>query len=172
MLNINFLRNNRGQAFLEGVFILPVIVVLIFSVVWFARVLLTWQQLVSAARYGTDMIANTSLSKEDIKKDIENYLTHKMIEGRKLDKEKIKEICIDIKDYTVADINILDISKLFTAVKSLVLPSAEMSSVSITYAYDMPKILKWAGKDEFEIKTRLSVLSGTGCKSAKHKRDK
>ena len=71
-------KNNKGQAFLEGVFILPVVVVLIFSVVWFARVLLTWQQLVSATRYGTDMISNTSLSKEDIKKDIENYLRAKL----------------------------------------------------------------------------------------------
>ncbi len=170
MQNSKFFLNNKGQAFLEGVFILPVIVVLIFSVVWFARVFLTWQQLISATRYGTDMIVNTSLSKEDIKKDIENYLTHRMIEGRKLDKEKIKEINIDIKDYSVADINVLDMSKLLTATKSLFVPSAEMSSVSITYAYDMPKILKWAGKDDFEIKTKLSVLSGTGCKSAVHKR--
>ena len=162
--------NNKGQAFLEGIFILPIVVILIFSVVWFARVLLTWQQLVSAARYGTDMIANTALSKEDIKKDIENYLTHRMIEGRKLDKEKIKEINVDIKDYTIADINISDVSKIFTSAKSLFVPSAEMSSVSITYAYDMPKILKWSGKDKFEIKTKLSVLSGTGCKSTKHKR--
>ena len=150
--------NNRGQAFLEGVFILPVVVVLIFSVVWFARVLLTWQQLVSATRYGTDMISNTSLSKEDIKKDIENYLTHRMIEGRKLDIKKIKEIKIDIKDYKVKDINISDMLKIFTSIKSFIVPSAEMSSVSITYSYDMPKILRWAGKDEFEIKTKLSVL--------------
>ena len=103
--------NNKGQAFLEGIFILPIVVVLIFSVVWFGRVLLTWQQLISATRYGTDMIANTSLSKEDIKKDIENYLTHRMIEGRKLDKEKIKEIKVDIKDYTTPEINILNIKQ-------------------------------------------------------------
>lgn len=162
--------DNKGQAFLEGIFILPIIVVLIFSVVWFARVLLTWQQLVSATRYGTDMIANTSLSKEDIKKDIENYLTHRMIDGRKLNKDKIKEIKIDIKDYTISDVNVFDVTKIFTSVKKLFVPTAEMSSVSITYAYDMPKILHWSGKDEFEIKTKLSVLSGTGCKAAKHKR--
>ncbi len=168
---MNILQNNRGQAFFEGVFILPVIVVLIFSVIWFARVLLTWQQLVSATRYGTDMIANTSLSKEDIKKDIENYLTHRMIDGRKLDKDKIKEIKIDIKDYTIGDVNVLDMSKIFSAVKNLFVPTAEMSSVSITYSYNMPKILSWAGRDEFEIKTKLSVLAGTGCKSSKHKRN-
>ena len=82
------LKNTKGQAFTEAIFVFPVIIVLIFSVVWFARVLLTWQQLVSATRYGTDMIANTTLSSDDIKKDIENYLTNKMIEGRRLDIEK------------------------------------------------------------------------------------
>lgn len=159
---MEILRNNQGQAFLEGVFILPVIIVLIFSVIWFARVLLTWQQLILATRYGTDMIANTTLNREDIKKDIENYLSHRMIEGRKLDKERIKEIKVDIKDYTINDVNILDTSEIFTAAKGLFVPSVEMSSVSITYCYDMPKILKFAGKDEFEIKTNLSVLAGTG----------
>ena len=85
------LTNKKGQAFTEAIFIFPIIIVLIFSVVWFARVLLTWQQLVSATRYGTDMIANTTLSGEDIKKDIKNYLTNKMIEGRRLDTDKIKD---------------------------------------------------------------------------------
>ena len=119
--------DNKGQAFLEGIFILPIIVVLIFSVVWFARVLLTWQQLVSATRYGTDMIANTSLSKEDIKKDIENYLTHRMIDGRKLNKDKIKEIKIDIKDYTISDVNVFDVTKIFTSVKKLFVPTYGIS---------------------------------------------
>ncbi len=161
MSNINFVHGNRGQAFLEGVFILPVVVVLIFSVFWFAEVLLTWQQLVSAVRYGTDMIAYTTLSKEDIKKDIENYLTHRMIEGRRLDIKKIKEINVDIKEYKPMTFNIFEVSNVFDSVKGLVFPSAEMSSVSITYAYDMPRILWWAGKREFEIKTKLEVLAGS-----------
>lgn len=165
------LKNKKGQAFTEAVFIFTVIIVLIFSVVWFARVLLTWQQLVSATRYGTDMIANTTLSGEDIKKDIKNYLTNKMIEGRRLDTDKIKDITVDIKDYKGIDYgNITDLSNISNFIQGLFVPSNELSTVSISYSYDLPKIMKVAGMEEFVIKTKLSVLAGSGCKNNIHKR--
>ena len=165
------LTNKKGQAFTEAVFIFPVIIVLIFSVVWFARVLLTWQQLVSATRYGTDMITNTTLSGEDIKKDIENYLTNKMIEGRRLDADKIKDITVDIKDYSGIDYNnITDLSNISNFVQGLFIPSNELSTVSISYSYDFPKIMNIVGMEEFVIKTKLSVLAGSGCKNKIHKR--
>ena len=164
------LNNKKGQAFTEAVFIFPVIVVLIFSVVWFGRVLLTWQQLVSATRYGTDMIANTNLSSDDIKKDIKNYLTNKMIEGRRLDVDKIKDITIDIKNYNGIDYNITDLSNISNFVQGLFIPSNELSMVSISYSYDLPKIMNVVGMEEFVIKTKLSVLAGSGCKNKIHKR--
>ena len=164
------LRNKKGQAFTEAVFIFPIIIVLIFSVVWFARVLLTWQQLISATRYGTDMVANTNLSSEDIKKDIENYLTNKMIEGRRLDIKRIKEINVDIKDYQPVSYNFTDLSKILNFVQCLFVPSNEISSVSIVYSYDLPKIINFVGIQELEIKTKLSVLVGSGCKNNVHKR--
>ena len=164
------LKNNKGQAFAEAIFIFPIIIVLIFSVVWFARVLLTWQQLISATRYGTDMIANTNLSSADIKKDIENYLTNKMIEGRRLDIDKIKEINVDIKNYEPLDYNLADLSKISNFVQSLFIPSAELSTVSITYSYELPGIMNFVGMEEFTIKTKLSVLAGSGCKNNIHKR--
>ena len=164
------LRNEKGQAFTEAVFIFPIIVVLIFSVVWFARVLLTWQQLISATRYGTDIIANTNLSSDDIKKDIKNYLTNKMIEGRRLDIDKIKEINIEIKDYTPINYNITDLSKISNFVQGLFVPTNELSSVSISYSYELPKIMNIVGMEEFTIKTKLSVLAGSGCKNNIHKR--
>lgn len=162
--------NKKGQAFTEAIFVFPVIIVLIFSVVWFARVLLTWQQLVSATRYGTDMIANTTLSSEDIKKDIKNYLTNKMIEGRRLDTDKIKDITVDIKDYNGIDYNITDLSNISNFVQGLFIPSNELSTVSISYSYDLPKIMNIIGMEEFIIKTKLSVLAGSGCKNKIHKR--
>ncbi|MBO7612170.1 MAG: pilus assembly protein [Elusimicrobia bacterium] len=163
--------NKKGQAFTEALFIFPILIVLIFSVVWFARVLLTWQQLVSATRYGTDMIANTTLSDEDIKKDIKNYLTNKMIEGRRLDTDKIKDITVDIKDYSTIDYNnITDLSNISSFVQGLFIPSNELSTVSISYSYDLPKIMNVVGMDEFIIKTKLSVLAGSGCKNKIHKR--
>lgn len=163
-------RNKKGQAFVEALFLFPIMVLLIFSVIWFARVLLTWQQLVSATRYGTDMIVNTNLSSGDIKKDIENYLTNKMIEGRRLDIDKIKEINVDIKDYNVINFNILDLSNISNFIQGLFVPANALSSVSIVYSYDFPKIMNIVGMKEFEIKTKLSVLSGSGCKNNIHKR--
>ncbi|MBR3628168.1 MAG: pilus assembly protein, partial [Elusimicrobia bacterium] len=147
------LKSNKGQAFTEAVFIFPVIVVLIFSVVWFARVLLTWQQLISATRYGTDMIVNTNLSSDDIKKDIENYLTHRMIEGRRLDIDKIKDITVDIKDYNGISYNITNLSNISNIVQGLFIPANELSIVSISYSYELPKIMNIVGMKEFTIKT-------------------
>ncbi len=166
--------NRKGQAFAEAVFIFPIMAVTIFSVIWFARVVLTWQQLVSGARYGTDMIANTSLSAADIKKDIENYLTNRMIDGRRLDKEKIKEIKIDINDYPRISFEISDLPGFFSnaagLIKGFVVPGSDVSSVSITYSYDIPKLINFTGLKKFEIHVRSSVLSGSGCKNGIHKR--
>ena len=164
------LKNKKGQAFTEAIFIFPIIVVLIFSVVWFAKVLLTWQQLVSATRYGTDMIVNTNLSCEDIKKDIQNYLTNKMIEGRRLDINKIKDIYVDIKDYNGMSYNLTDLSTVSNIVQGLFVPANELSTVSISYSYELPKIMNIVGMEEFTIKTKLFVLAGSGCKNNIHKR--
>lgn len=164
------IKNNKGQAFIEAAFLFPIMIVLILSVIWFARILLTWQQLVSATRYGTDMIVNTNLSATDIKKDIENYLTHKMIEGRRLNIDKIKEISVDINDYHGLNLDITDISSVPNMVKDILAPSTNLSTVSIVYSYDVPKILSFVGMNEFEIKAKLSVLSGSGCKNDIHKR--
>ena len=165
------IKNNKGQAFVEVAFVFPIMVVLIFSVVWFARILLTWQQLVSATRYGTDMILNTNLSASDIKKDIENYLTHKMIEGRRLDIKRIKEINVDIKDFQSLGLdNILDLNSISNFVDGMFVSSNDLSTVSITYSYDVPKILNFIGKKEFEVKTKLSVLADSGCENKRHRR--
>ena len=166
--------NNKAQAFTEAIFIFPVIIVMIFFIVWTAIVLLTWQQLITATRYGTDMIVNTNLSHEDIKKDIENYLTHRNIEGRRLDLNKIKEIAVDIRDYPKTDINFTNLANLFgnitNLINGIILPTTEFSSVSITYSYDLPLFLHFTGLKEFNIKTKLFVLSGSGCKNDIHNR--
>ena len=147
--------NNKAQAFTEALFVFPIMIVMIFFIIWTARILLTWQQLVSATRYGTDMIVNTNLSCDDIKKDIENYLTHRNIEGRRLDINKIKEITVDIKDYPKIDIGVANLTSLFgtidSLIKGVVLPATELSSVSITYTYDLPSFLKIVGLKEFDI---------------------
>lgn len=168
------LKNRTGNAFVEAVFILPLMVVMIVSVIWFARVLLTWQQLVSAARYGTDLIANTSINAKDIKKDIENYLTHRMIDGRRLDINSIKEIKVEIKDYPKIDIDVKDVSKIFNDIngllKGLFVPDADVSTVKIVYSYNLPLIMRFTGLNTFDITVKSSVLSGSGCKNNIHAR--
>ena len=93
-----------------------------------------------------------------------------MIEGRRLDIDKIKEINVDIKDYESPNYNITDLSKISNFVQGLFIPSSELSTVSIVYSYELPKIMNFVGMDEFIIKTKLSVLAGSGCKNNIHKR--
>ncbi len=167
--------NKKGQALTELALIAPVLILLVISVVWFARVILTWQQLVSAARYGTDMIADTRLSEREIKKDILNYLTHHWIEGRRLDKNKIKQINIDIKDYPQITFNAFELAKaaidVDDIVKGIVAPASQASSVSINYEYDIPGFLaSFAYDKKINLKVKSSVLSGTGCSNKIHNR--
>ena len=116
------------------------------------------------------MIVNTNLSSDDIKKDIENYLTHRMIEGRRLDIDKIKDITVDIKDYNGISYNITNLSNISNIVQGLFIPANELSIVSISYSYELPKIMNIVGMKEFTIKTKSSVLAGSGCKNNIHKR--
>ena len=166
--------NNKGQAFTEAVFILPIICVMIICVFWFGKVCLTWQQLVSAARYGTDMVANTPLNQKEIKKDIENYLTHHFIKGRLLDKSKLKEITVEINDAPVTKFDITDFTNIFSDAVNLANNvaafSVKPSVVRITYSYDMPKIFQIAGNKTFDLTVESRILSGSGCPNKIHTR--
>lgn len=168
------MKNNKGQALTELALIAPVLILFVIAVIWFARVVITWQQMVSASRYGTDMIANTSLSPKEIKEDIQNYLTHRWIQGRKLDKNKIKEINIDIKDYPKISLNIADLpnslANIGQIVKGFVLPSKDLSSVTIKYEYDVPTLMALTGCKKLDLIIESKILSGTGCQSNLHNR--
>ena len=166
--------NNKGQAFTEAVFILPLICVMVIAVFWFGKICLTWQQLVSAARYGTDMVANTPLNQQEIKKDIENYLTHHFIKGRLLDKNKIKEITVEINDAPATKIDISDFFNIFSDVGKLLnnvtTVSIKPSVIRITYSYDIPKIFAIAGNKTFDLTVESKILSGSGCPNKIHTR--
>lgn len=168
------MKNNKGQALTELALIAPVLILFVIAVIWFARVVITWQQMVSASRHGTDMIANTSLSPKEIKEDIQNYLTHRWIQGRKLDKNKIKEINIDIKDYPKISLNIADLpnslANIGQIVKGFVLPSKYLSSVTIKYEYDAPALMALTGGKKLDLIIKSNILSGTGCQSNLHNR--
>lgn len=168
--------NNKGQAFTEAVFILPVICTLVVCIFWFGKICLTWQQLVSAARYGTDMVANTPLSQQEIKKDIENYLTHHFIKGRLLNKSKLKEITVEINDAPITKFDISDFVNIFSDIGNLLnnisTISIKPSIVTITYSYDIPKILQLNGNKTFDLTVESKILSGSGCPNKIHTRIK
>ena len=80
------INGKKGQALIEAALTAPLIIFFLFTIIWFGRVVLTWQQLVGAARYGTDLIAYTPYSEEEISRDIRNYLCHGNNIGRTLDR--------------------------------------------------------------------------------------
>ncbi|MDR2860778.1 MAG: pilus assembly protein, partial [Elusimicrobiota bacterium] len=95
------INNSRGQSLVEAALICPIIVFFLFALVWFARVSLTWQQLIGGARYGTDMIAYTDMNKTDIENAIVDYLCNNKT-GRILDSSKLN-VNINIADANKID---------------------------------------------------------------------
>ena len=83
---------------------------------------------------------------------------------------KLAGINVDIKEYQPVSYNLTDLSKISNFVQGLFVPTNELSTVSISYSYELPKIMNVVGMEEFTIKTELSVLAGSGCKNNIHKR--
>jgi hypothetical protein len=159
-----------GQALFEVALVIPLIIVFLFAIVWFARVALTWQQISTAARYGTDLIAYTPFDKKYIQSDIKDYLCDSNIIGRTLDPEKL-DIKIEINDYEHIkcgfDITSLsNYASVISNLKGLISVFNKKSFVEIKYSYKIPNVLKIIGKNNIEIKARSEVLTGTGSHGA------
>ena len=178
--------NNKAQALLETLLIIPVFMVLLVGLFWFSRVLLTKQQLIIAARYGTDLIASTTLSEQQIKNEIRNYLSDKNIEGRKLDPNKLgdENIVVKINNFALPEfdgfediINPVKMGQLLNSYTRLIkMPasySSELSSVEIFYEFSVPKIFSpgIGFAKTITLTGRSEVLAGTGCASNNHKRN-
>jgi hypothetical protein len=157
-----------GQALVEAALIAPLIVFFLFGIIWFAGVVLTWQQLVGAARYGTDLLVYTPLGDTAIKRDITNYLCNKKTAGRILDSNKL-DIKIVFKDavpinYTLSFENIFS-SEFFSKINTIkdLFPVPETSYIEIRYKYKAPRLLRLvSGREDFWLKTRSEVLTGDG----------
>ncbi|MDR0723942.1 MAG: pilus assembly protein [Endomicrobium sp.] len=168
---MKYFKQLRGQALVEAALIVPLIVVFLFTIVWFASLVLTWQQIVTATKYGIDLIAYTDFDKKYIENDIKDYLCNAKTLGRVLDSNRLT-IEIQINDYKSVDVDLQDITNLnslnvFSSIKGLI---PKKSFVELTYSYKMPRILKVIGKDNIKISSRLEVLSGTGSsKFSRHK---
>lgn len=162
----------------EAALIAPLIIFFLFTVVWFARVMLTWQQITGAARYGTDLIAYTSYSKKFIEKDIRHYLCHGNNIGRTLDSDpKILRIKVEARDAKKSDFslgikNIADFNPLNIVqnIKNLSPIGPDKSYVEIEYDYKIPKIMRITGNEYLTIRAKSEVLSGDASAGYKKRR--
>lgn len=160
----------KGQALIEAALTAPLIIFFLFTIIWFGRVVLTWQQLVGAARYGTDLIAYTPYSEEEISRDIRNYLCHGNNIGRTLDRStdtlKIEVHAADFPSIDYSAVNILNPMRIinnfhavFELFKSSLSP--ELSYVEISYKFKTPPVFRLY-KEYITIKAKSEVLTGSG----------
>lgn len=171
------IKTNKGQSLVEAAITAPLIVFFLFSLVWFARVALTWQQIISASRFGIDLITYTDQSKENIEIQIYNYLCDSGNVGRTLDRNKLTvtanpKDCEEI-NYTITLSNIfggiLNPGRLLDNLKSVTPELLDKSSVEITYQYKIPFIFKVTGTEYVTIRHKAEVLSGSGVIGKKRK---
>jgi hypothetical protein len=151
---------------------------IVFAIVWFSRILLTRQQLLSAARYGTDLIVYTSLSEDEVRQEIRNYLSHRWIEGRKLDAElltdnriKVKIDKFELPQFTMADYLVPTgfALRMESVMNILAFPQNHTSSVEIYYEFPMPALFHLFTRRTIHISARSEVIAGTGCPADIHK---
>lgn len=175
---MRILKNKNGQALVEAALTAPLIVFFLFTIIWFGGIMLTWQQITGAARYGTDMIAYTPYDKRYIENEIKNYLCSNLTIGRVLDRNQL-EIEISIKDLkepidftldnvineSLLDINPIKIIENLIGVfdklknqientwdvvnpKNLINPDANKSFVEIRYNYKAPRVMSIFMQDD------------------------
>lgn len=157
------IRSSSGQALVENVLIVTTIAMIVFAIGWFARILITKQQLIMAARYGTDLISYSELNENEIREEIRDYLCGEEGGGRKLDPAKLSDDKIKIKISREND-NVFD-SFPFGIVKYFGFESLKdiTSYVEIYYEYRLPVVFAAVG-NKLYVSGRSEVIAGTGCK--------
>jgi hypothetical protein len=159
----------KGQSLVETVLLIPLVLLLLSSVFWFARVLLTRQLLATAARYGTDMILYSKLNENQIRQELRNYLCDSGIEGRTLDGRALPDENIKVK-IAGYESSAGGRESVFSAAESLMFPERRISTVEISYEFETPRIFLVGEK--VMVTGSSAVLAGTGCGSRIHKRNK
>jgi len=157
-------RNINGQAMAENLLLIPLLIIVIMMLFWFARMVITRQQLLSAARLGTDLILYSGLNQDQIRQEIRDYLCGNDVEGRKLDSSKFSDDKIIINNRSYGKIT------TFSA-NAYKIPNYDTSTVDIYYDLNVPPLVnvwgKWFGgswgKQSFRIRAHSEVIAGTGC---------
>lgn len=178
-----------GQSLVELVLIIPVFVLIISVIFFFARALITKQQLLTAARYGTDLILYTKLNEKQIQQEVRNYLSDKNIEGRTLNANKLgdESIAVRIEGFMLPEfsgpydlLNTGKLKELLNAGDMLLFPEKHTSWIEINYEFQTPRVISVLTKvipgkpfpDHLTVSGRSEVLAGTGCSSVIHKRNR
>jgi hypothetical protein len=171
-------RKERGQALVESVLLIPVLAVIIFAIVWFSRLVITRQQLLSAARYGTDLILYTDLTEDGVRREVRNFLAHRWIRGRKLDRNVLSDdmITVHIDSFELPEFGLVDYyfplafaARLEQPLRKLSNPLDYTSYVEISYRIKTPGILAAFGRRSVTIAARSEVIAGTGCPGKYHR---
>jgi len=147
-----------GQALVEIIIMFPLFILITVMIAWFSRIVLARAQLITAARYGTDLIVNCpQFTENDVKQELTNMLCDKKIEGRRLIKDRIKKMEVVINRFPeITAANACNVA-LITDKKT--------SSVDIWYEIKLSPWLKQITGDEGVIvSARSEVLAGTGAK--------
>lgn len=157
----------KGQALVEIILLLPLLIIIMSMITWYTRVLMTKQMLLTAARYGTDMMYYTRKDEFDadkVKHWIKAYLSAGGIEGRRLVESKIKIKVTDKRpDEVVTPANALFPINPFNL-------HNEASVVEVAYELSMPTIftafssyIPNAGElpNTITVAARSAVLAGT-----------
>ena len=158
------LNRSKGQTLIETILVVPVLLIIVFMIFWFARILLTRQQIQMAARYGTDLMVYTNMNEDQIKREIKDYLCTSKEGGRLLERDKIK---INLKIDRFPEIridNAMDVLTQFFA------PLDHTSYAEIGYTIATPKLFSaWDDylghtkiNDSLTVSARSEVLAGTG----------
>ncbi|MCL2334642.1 MAG: pilus assembly protein [Endomicrobia bacterium] len=179
MFVVKKINNKKGQALVEAALTAPLIVFFLFTIIWFGRIMLTWQQLVSAARYGTDLIAYTPYNEEEIRADVMNYLCSDKTIGRTLSSSTVSIDELHISRFDTIDFTLFDFGDMNSFNPMEILKKAEVTAkffkdsvvpdksfIKISYKYRVPPILRSVSGNTlgeyFEIRVKSEILAGTG----------
>jgi len=154
--------NINGQALTETVILLPALALLFCFIVSMSDFVITHQQLLAAARYGTDLVVHSNFSEEQVKEELTNYLTGQSNKGRCLSQENLS---FNIKINSFPIINQWSTEgNYFNLIKDLIAdPMKYNASVEIKYKLQIfPWIAKITGDQFLYVTARSEVLDGTG----------
>ena len=159
----------RGQSMVEIAILLPILVLVFCFIVDTSNFVITKQQLLSAARYGTDLIVHCNFNEEQVKEELTNYLTDENEEGRRLSSEGLN-FKININTFPTINQwsrsgNHINLSKelMLSSTNVLMKHNAEVVVEYKTKIF--PWIAKITGEDYFSIVARSEVFDGTGSKN-------